>query len=937
MEGDVPLSAPAKEAALALSEVQKALRFFRLYPPGHRLCAEAVERTHQRLAGALARHGPFELSVREDGLSLGSEVVLHGSGQSTDLAALLFPCGVEALSLRPGVESEEVEQLVRALAQAGGPEGGDLGVVLWGRALPHVGVRLLDALVEEEDDAFEGEVPAGDMPSGPARLDPQGRAGDPEVALALARRDAELGAAGGAGEDAHDALRGLLREEVARASLLEYAREVVGWITREEELADVDVGRFHVARALQALAAGDLDGAAEAIETLTDAGPLRRRHAALLGAEEALRRLAHALELLAPELGPDGMIERGLRYLTPLGDGGVAGACAIYAATPNGDVRRVFRRYLSSHVGFAADAVAALALVPDEQVAKEAIGILALGGRDSRAWELLRELGEGRAPAPRAALARQVLGRLTGEAQRLRYLVVIREDAQRRRRLAAARRLGELGADDPVVFEQLVQLVLAPELTQRDDEELSELLALLVRLGGVRAVKPLRQLAQRRTLVFGRRDAQRVREAALATLERLQRGELRGPARVPRTLPTPTPTAQAEPAGEGELAHDAPTWRRRLGREPEDVTVRSGGEADLDPADLEGEREDGGRQGEAREPVASPEEEDDQDGAITRVLAVHVAREEVPSLDEDEDDGAITRVLDKPRRGRAHAPEAPVAAEAPAAAGELTGSGGGAAAEREGAAGEGDDPDQVGSDTTHAQELWIERVASSSRSSWVEAWVEEDAEGAAAARPGAEPPPAAGERELPDLDDELDLTEQALDLAERTLAAGDLEGTARIAAGLAEATGGRLSAEASRRLATPELLTEAGRALGRLAGFLGAEAVITLGRALLDLLDDAALPAVCELYPELTDEQVRRVFRRFLSDRASSAADALEPLTRHPRRQIVQEALGMLAMGGPGSRAWALLRELADDATQPARAKLAALVVAKIDRAGGGA
>ncbi len=901
MEGDVTLSAPAKEAALALGEVQKALRFFRLYPPGHPLRADAVARTHERLTGALGRHGPFELTVREDGLSLGTEVVLHGSGQSTDLAALLFPCGVEALTLRPGIEPDEVEQLVRALAEAGGPDGADLGVVLWGRALPHVAVRLLDALAED-DDAFEGDDPAAGMPSGSERLDPQGRAGDPAVALALARRDAELDPTRGAEDAGQAALRGLLLEEVARASLLEHAREVVGWISREDELADVDVGRFHVARALQALARGDLDAAAEAVATLTDAGPLRRRHAALLGAEDALRRLAHALELLAPELGPDGLIERGLRYLTPLGDGGVAGACAVYAATPNGDVRRVFRRYLSSHVGFAADAVGALALARDDQVAKEAIGILALGGRDSRAWELLRELGEGRAPPERAALARQVLGRLTGEAQRLRYLVVIREDERRARRLAAARRLGELGVDDPVVFEQLAQLVLAPELAQRDDEELGELLALLVRLGGVRAVATLQQLAQRRTLVFGRREAQRVREAALATLERLQRGELVGPIRAPRTLPTPTPTEQDDSEREGELAHDAPTWRRRPDRDRDEVDGPA-----LDEGELEGEAQD--------DAALPPADEDDQDGAVTRVLAVRVTREAPPSLDEDEEDGAVTRVLDRPKRPR------------PAAEG-------GPAPEAHEAGDDDDAPLADGSDTSHAQELWVEQVASSSRSSWVEAWVDEGPADAPDTRPDGEP---AREARVPDFDDEAGLTEQALDLAARTLAAGDVEGAARIAAELAEANGGRLSAAASRRLATPELLGEVGRALERLVGFLGDDALIALGRDLLDRLDDVALPAVCELYPELTDDHVRRVFRRFLSDRASTSADALEPLTRHARRQIAQEALGMLAMGGPGSRAWALLRELADDAAQPARAKLAALVVAKIERAGGGA
>src|SRR5690606_14921845 len=111
--------------------------------------------------------------------------------------------------------------------------------------------------------------------------------------------------------------------------------------------------------------------------------------------------------------------------------------------------------------------------------------------------------------------------------------------------------------------------------------------------------------------------------------------------------------------------------------------------------------------------------EDDQDGAETRVLAVRVTREAPPPLDEDEDeeDGAVTRVLDKPKRPRPAAPSQP-AAEAPEVASPA-----GSADALLAAADDADARLEPDSDTTDAQELWIERVASSSRSSWVEAWV----------------------------------------------------------------------------------------------------------------------------------------------------------------------------------------------------------------------
>jgi hypothetical protein len=108
--------------------------------------------------------------------------------------------------------------------------------------------------------------------------------------------------------------------------------------------------------------------------------------------------------------------------------------------------------------------------------------------------------------------------------------------------------------------------------------------------------------------------------------------------------------------------------------------------------------------------------------------------------------------------------------------------------------------------------------------------------------------------------------------------------------------------------------------------------LIEIGLDYLARLDTQCVRAVCRLYGEIRNDNVRRVFRRYLSEQASWDADLIANLTTHSKRSIIKEAVGILAMGGTGSRAWRLLRKYSDDTTNLPRAAFSCLVLSRIEK-----
>lgn len=554
------LSPAGKAAAMALSDLQKAIRFYRLYPRDHPFCTRSIEEARDRLDGYFARHGPLEVEVQREGIVLDDQVVLAVTDQSTDLSNLLYPEGVRELSLEPGLPLEELVDFSTILA-AHYPEGSageeelaqfrdDLLSALWRRDFDHIEYRAHDELslrslrslqdpglgelARRIEGLYEGlrrdEVPApaldverflaqvrppeGADDTGSQRSDPEQveRFLETPAGAARSRLLAEL----------HDPLMG---DTLARGS------EIVVWASLQSEHPPdrADLARFLVGSTLAALGKGELEQAIELLEKVAETDEERRvllqPVIARLGTGKSLSVLARALEQRRLAVDGDQVVSVGLTFLSRLEDAAIQGACEVYPDLAQEDVRRAFRRYLSARVERGTEPISRLTTHADPKVVRDAVGMLALGAEGTPARRLLEEVVRSGEDSPRAAVAREVLDTVTGERQRRTLLELARHDPDKRRRLLAVKRLKD--EQHGQAFEDLSQIVLAPEFAARDQDEIGVFLDVLTALGGLRAIRVLQDLAARKSRLFGRKDVLKLRDMADAWLRSLR--QRRGP------------------------------------------------------------------------------------------------------------------------------------------------------------------------------------------------------------------------------------------------------------------------------------------------------------------------------------------------------------------------------------------------------------------------
>lgn len=146
----------AADVATALYRAYRAVRF---YPAHHPVAAQTLERLTDTLALALS-DGPLRFDVREKAL-LHDDVIVFGADDPRDsLAHVMFIDGIRSLTFHPGIEPDETESLVQALAQAQGADRDeqDLATILWELDLPHLDYRVVDPLLEAETWEGKGEV-----------------------------------------------------------------------------------------------------------------------------------------------------------------------------------------------------------------------------------------------------------------------------------------------------------------------------------------------------------------------------------------------------------------------------------------------------------------------------------------------------------------------------------------------------------------------------------------------------------------------------------------------------------------------------------------------------------------------------------------------------------------------------------------------------------
>lgn len=546
-EGHVDLDrADQVEGARAVREVlgalQKAIHFFRLYPQEHPLCGQTVEETVRGVRELLARHGALEVQIQRDGVAFRGERIIEEQGRATDFSFLLYPEGIRSLTFDHGIEPREVHQFVETLS---GQDPAltaehDLLGALWRREFAHIQYlthdQLSPAALRVHHDSTLAPVARRIATVTPAlhrstpdsdaalerllRAEPALDADDPALLATRPERAADYRETP-AGEP-----RQRLIEQVFdpfMGDLLGRAADVVAWSSSSEELEPdpVDVAHFMAGSVINVLWQGDVPRAADLLGRAEAGGDLHPELVARLTGRDALSLVVRALR--PSESAPPPSEEAGqaaVRYLAHLGPRAVAPVARTWGRLVDADVRKIVHSYLAAQVTSQPEALVPLTEHSEAQVASDAMDMFVQAARHPRIKELLERLAADPTTPARQARAREALDALSGEGERKRLLQALEAGQERDERVAAARQLAGLG--NLHTFERLCALAQQKDFAQRDDEELDAVLGALTRLGGVRSVRLLQELSERRSLL-ARRDTQRLSTAASTWLAELKK------------------------------------------------------------------------------------------------------------------------------------------------------------------------------------------------------------------------------------------------------------------------------------------------------------------------------------------------------------------------------------------------------------------------------
>ncbi len=548
-----------KIASAALSEIQKAIRFFRLYPKTHIFCVESSAGSLERLLSYTGAHGDLTVKIRRDGCYSGEECVLQESGQSTDLSALLYPEGVFGLTFLSSVTQEEISDFCETLAasyiEGQGDEeedeeddeeddDEDLIGALWDHEFEGIQFEVQDPLAPTQEPTGDGPISriVTRIRSLVAEFHDEeefsgaweDRAGDHKVEAyiqTLMERTSTVPAA-----DPEQVASFLLSEggkqraplaaELDAPAISDPGRavQIVNWAIRSNVIAGIDpadLARIRVNAVLLALESGQLHDATSACADLATEGLLSKSLTRRLGSVKSLNGVAAGLVALDAELNKDQLIESGLAYLSLMDPGAAMGpACSVYPGLDNANVRRVFRRFLSAGSAKHCEAIEPITLDQNQGIAKEAMGILAMGGKGSKAWGLLKTMASDTQHEYRSGLARKVVGMVSGSKDSEKLLEVVLSDSDDARRLAAAKKLAKVGV--PVVFERLVQHVKTAEFGTRGNSEISAVFDALSKTGGARSIVVLQELGKKKGLFSRNKGTERLRTLATNWLETTQ-------------------------------------------------------------------------------------------------------------------------------------------------------------------------------------------------------------------------------------------------------------------------------------------------------------------------------------------------------------------------------------------------------------------------------
>ena len=184
-----------------LGDVVKAVKGFRVYADNNEMLLKFVDHAFVGLEFLLGRDPELTLSIREDRILYGKEVVHVSTDRDEGLPFLLYRNAFRRIVLVRGMTRDELVGLMRAFSTdfaSYDHTGEDLVTTLWRLQLPHVRYLTIDALSSSKSDAGDDQERAeieriqGDIENIVAAIYKTGAADDDLVAgVSISQEDLE--------------------------------------------------------------------------------------------------------------------------------------------------------------------------------------------------------------------------------------------------------------------------------------------------------------------------------------------------------------------------------------------------------------------------------------------------------------------------------------------------------------------------------------------------------------------------------------------------------------------------------------------------------------------------------------------------------------------------------------------------------------------------
>lgn len=145
-----PSDLPVEEVRDVFLTLAKALRAYQLYDPNNPVYKRFVSNLREALLRIWESREELEILVEEERLTWLGEEVYRNENRSESISFLFYRDGIRDLSLRKGLEDEEMERFLDALHRArhARREGDDLVTILWDLDLQNLRYTALDLIPE---------------------------------------------------------------------------------------------------------------------------------------------------------------------------------------------------------------------------------------------------------------------------------------------------------------------------------------------------------------------------------------------------------------------------------------------------------------------------------------------------------------------------------------------------------------------------------------------------------------------------------------------------------------------------------------------------------------------------------------------------------------------------------------------------------------------